>query len=149
MHIALANLDLDSAHPELFQPTLSESNSTGLTRAELIALISSCATAYPTTVSRLTSIKDIPIPTAESSASLIALHPRIARLELLQDSHAKELDDLRLRSASLVQRWYEFGVLGGGDCWTEWERRVATVERRVRREEVFRAKEQLATKAYS
>lgn len=99
-------------------------------------------------MSRLTSIKDIPIPSAESSACLIALYPRIARLELLQDSHAKEVADLRLRSASVMQRWYEFGVLGGGDCWTEWEGRVANVERRVRQEEVLRAKEKIATDAY-
>ena len=90
----------------------------------------------------------MPIPSAESSASLIALYPRIARLELLQDSQAKEMADLRLRSASVMQRWYELGVLGGGDCWAEWEGRVAKVEKRVRQDEVSHNKETMTTEAY-
>ena len=84
----------------------------------------------------------------EASVSLISLQPRLAQLDLLQASHAREVEDLRLRSASILQRWYALGVLGGGECWTEWERRVTDVEKRIRREEAHHAKEIKTDEAY-
>lgn len=93
-------------------------------------------------------MKDLPIPPAEASASLISLHPRLSKLELLQDEHAKDMADLRARSARAIQRWYELGVLGQSECWTEWEGRVVEVEKRVRREEGRMAKEAEEDEAY-
>ena len=78
----------------------------------------------------------------------MALHPRMAKLELLQESQAKEMAELRLRSASIIQRWYELGVLGGGQRWTEWEGRVANVEKVVRQEEMHHAKKMEIEGAY-
>ena len=95
----------------------------------------SYATLYATTASQLTFIQDVPIPPAEASASLISLHSRLARVKHLQNTQSSEIADLRLRTASLLQRWYEVGVLGGGECWTEWEDRVIAVEKAVRRNE--------------
>lgn len=141
-------LKLYAAHSDLFQPTTTDFPSTSLTTPELLAVISSYATSYHTTASRLTSINDVPIPPLESSASLISLQPRIARLELLQESHAKSLAKLGLRSASVIQRWYELGVLGGGECWTEWEGRVTNAEKRVRREEAYHDREVKSSEAY-
>ncbi|MCJ1473917.1 hypothetical protein MMC13_002573 [Lambiella insularis] len=109
--------------------------------SERLAIINSCATLYPTSVSRLTSIQDLPVPSAESSASLIALHPRLAKVELLQKSQSLQLAELRVRTASVLQRWYEIGVLGRGECWTEWEGRMMEVEKVLRREEGSRARE--------
>ena len=40
---------------------------------------------------------------------------------------------LRARSAKAVQRWYELGVLGQGECWAEWEGRMEECEKKVRR----------------
>lgn len=146
--LQLIALNLDAAHSDLFQPTTTDLPSTSLTTPELLAVISSHATSYPTTASRLTSIKDVPIPPVESSMSLISLRPRITRLELLQESHARSVAELGLRTASVIQRWYELGVLGGGECWTEWEGRVTTVERRVRREEARHDREVKSTEVY-
>ena len=56
--------------------------------------------------------------------------------------------DLRARSARAIQRWYELGVLGQSECWTEWEGRVMEVEKRVRREEGRMAKEVEEEQAY-
>lgn len=72
----------------------------------------------------------------------------MAKLELLQESQAKEVAELRSRSASIIQRWYELGVLGGGQCWTEWEGRVANVEKVVRQEEMHHAKKMESEGAY-
>lgn len=137
----------DSAHPDLFYPTNSHLPPTSLTTSEILSIIGSCATSYQTTASCLTSIKDLSIPPADSSTKLMALHPRMAQLELLQESQAKEMAELRSRSATMIQRWYEFGVLGGGECWTEWEGRVANVEKAVRRKE-HQAKNIQSAEAY-
>lgn len=56
--------------------------------------------------------------------------------------------DLRTRSARAVQRWYELGVLGESECWTEWEGRVTEVEKEVRRKEGRMAKEEEVDEAY-
>ena len=138
----------DSKHPDFFHPITSRLPPTSLTTSEILSIINSCATSYQTTASCLTSIKDLPIPPAASSAALMALHPRMAKLESLQESQAKEMAELRSRSASIIQRWYELGVLAGGQCWTEWEGRVAHVEKVVRQEEMHRAKKLESERAY-
>ncbi|KAL2050482.1 hypothetical protein ABVK25_009316 [Lepraria finkii] len=140
-------LKFHTRHPDLFQPTASDVPTT-LSTSELLAIISSCATSYPTTASRLNAIKDLPIPSAESSASLIELHPRLANVELLQKLQAREMAELRTRTASAIQRWYELGVLGESECWTEWEARVANVEKKVRQEEICQAQEAKESQTY-
>ena len=72
---------------------------------------------------------------------MIALRPDLVRIQLLQESQAKEISTLRQRTAQVIQRWYEIGVLGEGECWVEWEDRVGAVERSVRRSEGIRAQE--------
>lgn len=94
-------------------------------------------------------MKDLPIPSAESSAALIALKPRLARLELLQESQEREVAELRLRSAAAIKRWYELEVLGGSECWIEWEGRMTEVEKMVRRKEGLQARELKANEAYT
>lgn len=71
------------------------------------------------------------------------LEPRLAEVELEQRLQAMELAELRSRTAAIIQRWYELGVLGGGECWTEWEGRVETVEKNIRQKEVIQAQETL------
>ncbi|SLM34782.1 hypothetical protein LPUS_03732 [Lasallia pustulata] len=134
-------LRLHACFPDLFQPVAPKNIPTSLTTPELFAVISSYATLYPTTASRLTSLQDLPIPAAERSASLISLQPRLAKLELQQQSQARELAELRWRTAAVIQRWYELGVLGGGECWTEWEERMEKIEKKIRQTEVMQARE--------
>ena len=83
----------------------------------------------------------MPIPPTESSVVLVSLLPRIAKIKELQDSQAAEVADLRLQSAAILKRWYEIGVLGSGECWTEWEERMLDMEKIVRRGESRRAQE--------
>lgn len=56
----------------------------------------------------------------------------------MQEGLAGEVSELRVRSARVLRRWYEVGLVGGGECWAEWEGRVERVERGVRRAEVGR-----------
>ena len=120
--------------------TAADDHST-FSSAEQLAIIDSCATLFPTTASRLTSIQDLLIPSAESSASLVSLHPRLAKVELLQQSQSEEMANLRHRTAAVLQRWYEVGVLAQGECWGEWEGRVMEVEKAAKREEAARSRE--------
>ena len=145
---SLAYIMIDKAHPDLFQPATRAEVPTSLTSSELLAIISSCATSYPTTASRLTAMRDSPLPSVKSSASLIALLPRLAQMELRQESQGREVAGLRLRTASVVQGWYELGVLAESECWSEWEGRLNVVESRVRRGETLKAEESRANEAY-
>ena len=56
--------------------------------------------------------------------------------------------ELRSRSARVIERWYELGVLGESECWAEWEGRVGEMEKGVRRVEGRMAKEVEEGKAY-
>ena len=148
---------IENLYPDIFHPPLPKGvvsmkpleMLTTLSTKELVAVITSCATSFPNTASWLTAIKDLPVPPAESSAALIALMPRIARVELLQESQMKELAELRSRSALAIQRWYELSVLGSNECWTEWEGRLSNVEKRLRREEGYHARESKENQAYN
>jgi hypothetical protein len=72
---------------------------------------------------------------------LIELQPRIDTLSKRQEEQAREVAELRVRTAKVLQRWYEVSVLGGGEVWGEWEGRIEGVERGVRRGEVNRERE--------
>lgn len=55
-----------------------------------------------------------------------------------QEEQARDISELRMRTAKALQRWYEIGLVGGGECWAEWEGRLEDVEREMKREEVVR-----------
>lgn len=109
-----------------------------LTTENLASIVLSYASAFPETSSRLTSLNDLPIPDARMSASLIELQPRLDQLAQMQDEQTRAISELRVRTARVLQRWYEVGLVGDGECWAEWEGRLEDVEREVRREEVAR-----------
>ena len=141
-------MKLASNHPDLFHAAGQEGVTTSLSNTELLAIINSCARDYYTAASHLTSINDIPIPSMDTSTALISLHPRLARAELVQESQIKEVENLRMRTALALQRWYEHEVLGGGECWAEWELRILTVEKDVRRNEALQERDAKANEAY-
>ncbi|KAJ0427014.1 hypothetical protein BJY00DRAFT_306999 [Aspergillus carlsbadensis] len=122
-------------------PTSSPSEDPSLPLSTQTAIILSYTTSFPETASRLTSLQDLPIPPATQSASLIELQPRIDTLSKKQEEQAHEIAELRVRTAKVLQRWYEVSVLGGGEVWGEWEGRIEGVERGVRRGEVNRERE--------
>ena len=76
------------------------------------------------------------------------LHSRLAEVEIIQNSQAQQIAHLRQKTASLIQRWYEIGVLGGGECWVKWEDRITEIEKRVRRKETLQAQDTRANHVY-
>lgn len=101
-------------------------------------MVLSYTSAFPETASRLTSLNDLPIPDSQTSAALIELQPQLERVSRGQEEQAKTISELRVRTARVLQRWYDVGLVGGGECWAEWEGRLEDVEREINREEVVR-----------
>ncbi|KAI7971571.1 hypothetical protein EIK77_002572 [Talaromyces pinophilus] len=129
---------LQLCKPTLIQIVSFDTIPADLTTQNLASIVLSYATAFPETASRLSSLKDLPIPDAHASTALIELQPRLQKLLSIQEQQAIEISELRARSARLLQRWYELGVLGNSECWAEWESRLEDVEREVKRREVIR-----------
>ncbi|KAI4185167.1 MAG: hypothetical protein LQ346_005965 [Caloplaca aetnensis] len=128
-------LQLAAAYPSLFHPFSSDGDavSSTLSTEEISAIVIAHAPLYPLTASRLTSIRDINIPSSSLSTQIIALRPRLSQLARLQDVQSQEIAELRARSAKAVQHWYELGVMAQGECWAEWEGRMEECEKKVRR----------------
>ncbi|KAE8161731.1 hypothetical protein BDV40DRAFT_301097 [Aspergillus tamarii] len=129
---------LHDRFPDLFRPTPPQTLPENLTTQNLASIVLAYASAFPETASRLTSLNDLPIPDTQTSASLIQLQPRLDQLAQVQEEQAKQISELRVRTARALQRWYEVALVGGGECWAEWEGRLEDVEREVKRGEVMR-----------
>ena len=128
----------DDRFPDLFHSTPPTTIPETLTTQNLASMVLSYTSAFPESASRLTSLNDLPIPDAQTSAALIELQPQLERVSRGQEEQAKTISELRVRTARVLQRWYEVGLVGGGECWAEWEGRLEDVEREVNREEVVR-----------
>ena len=99
-------------------------------------MVMSQATLFSTLSSGLRSILDVPLPPAEASVGLVALEPRMAELDQSLERQARDVAELRLRSAVACWRWYQVTVMGGAGCWAEWEERMSRLERGLRRVEL-------------
>ena len=137
-----ADDDADARNPDWFQPSTPGEAPSLLKDGELLAIVMAMADIYPTSLSRLTTISDTPVPPTEASMTLVNLHPRIDRLGTVQEEQIQEINRLRYRSATAVKRWYQNVVLGSGECWADWDERVDEVERRIRRMERARRTEE-------
>jgi hypothetical protein len=143
-HAADNRTSSDKRHPSIFAsqdptPSLDPAN---LDPSVLISIVLAHSSAYPETASRLSSLKDLPIPPAASSAQLADLQPRIDVVMKQQEQLERELEELRRRSAAVVERWVRVGVVGLGEVWAEWEERIKRVERDVARAERAREREE-------
>ena len=113
-----------------------------LDSATIGSIVLAHATAFPQTASRLTALKDLTLPPALASAQLIELQPRLDGVLREQAEQSRQMAELRARSARVMERWIELGVVGQGEVWAEWEERVKSVERRARRIEAARKREE-------
>jgi len=137
-------IDLQTAHahdspgsryPDLF--STSSVHDDALPRSEdlstLASIVLSYATLYPETASRLSSLQTLQVPTAEQSARLIQLQPRLEECQKHEAEMEEEMRELRERSARCLEWWVKVGVVGIGDMWEQCERRIQEVERRLAR----------------
>ena len=138
--------DQESAYPDLFHPIVHPSSA--LSTREQLSVVHASAPSFHETASRLTTLKDLPIPPTSASTQLISLGSRIGRLQQAQQRHEREVRELRARSARAIERWYELDVLGTGECWAEWESRLEQVEKQVRRQERAKQTDEREERAY-
>ncbi|KAI9783305.1 MAG: hypothetical protein M1816_001437 [Peltula sp. TS41687] len=139
-------LQLQSHYPDLFPPLgalpTNPTIPTSLPPSTLLSIILAYANRFPSITSQLKSVfEHSGIPPAEASMALVRLKPRIDAFTATQERQGEEFLRLQRRTATLLERWYEVGVLAQGDCWAEWDERVRRVERVVRRVEVQRERE--------
>ncbi|KAF2230032.1 hypothetical protein EV356DRAFT_454763 [Viridothelium virens] len=128
-------LQLQTRHPSYFHTLSASSPPSSLSSSQVLAIVLASAPLYSETASRLTSLADLTVPPTPALTSLISLQPRIAKSQARQEEQEREVGELRARTASLLERWYELRVVGQGEQWIEWEERLQGVEREVRREE--------------
>lgn len=76
---------------------------------------------------------DTPTPNPSISTDLIALVPRINGVQVVQQAQAKEIAELRKRSATLLEMWYLLGIEGVNECFAEWDERTLAVDKLLSR----------------
>lgn len=135
-------LGLQKRHPDLLAPSLQPDHEvpSTLDAGAAASIVFAHASAFPETASRLTSLKDLPVPPAVKSALLVDLGPRIEQARRVQENQMREVSELRVRSARLVERWVGLQV-GMGECWADWEGRMTEAERELKRLEVMRERD--------
>ena len=141
----------DSEFSELFPsdgiipssiPDEDEKDASKAPPEEQLNVVNACTTMYPSLVSRLNLLNDLKIPPPEATAALLAVKPRLTRAEVVQNSLAEDIAQLRLRSILLTQRWMKVGIIAAGHCWADWEERLMEVEKIVCRVEFAKGQEQ-------
>ena len=132
-------LALQKRHPEFFD---SNSSPDSLPTASLASLVLAHSQLYQSVAPRLSQLQDLNLPDPAAATKLIELRPRVDKAGERQAAQAKEFAELRARSAQVVEKWYEGGVLGMGEQWAEWEERLRDAEILVRRREAARRREE-------
>lgn len=122
-------MDPEANFPEIFKNAQAAAPPSTLTSDEKLSTVFSAAPSIYATSSQLTSIKDTPIPDPSISANITSLLPRIYRAEVVQQTQAREIADLRKRSAALLERWYLLGIEGVNECFVEWDKRTMVVDK--------------------
>ena len=90
---------------------------------------------FAQTVSDLSNLEGQHIPDARKLAALVSLQPRITRALAVQQIQSRQANELQIRSAQLLTRWYQHSVIEEGEHWAGWEDRMLRIEMQVRRRE--------------
>ncbi|EMC94078.1 hypothetical protein BAUCODRAFT_52590, partial [Baudoinia panamericana UAMH 10762] len=133
-------ISLHKQHPSIFNTTAGAASP--LPTTQLAALVLARASLYISTAAHLTQLQDTHIPDPAPLTKLVNLLSRLERARTRQHQQARELAELRQRSALAVEKWYEVGVLEMGENWADWEERVREVEILVRRREAAKRREE-------
>ncbi|RDA95324.1 hypothetical protein CP533_3550 [Ophiocordyceps camponoti-saundersi (nom. inval.)] len=128
-------LKIYKLHPDFFHAPAASEPPTQLSAAAIRSIVLASASAYPSTLSSLTAVKDSPIPDPSQSAALISAAGRVKAIRATQLAQAAEMAQLRRRSETLVRLWYEGNLLPCSQFTADVESRVKAVERQVRRRE--------------
>lgn len=135
-------LALHRAYPSLLHPSPSSTADDRayslLPASTLSELVLAHESLYTSTSSHLTTLQATSLPDPAGLGKVVDLAPRIEKARVRQVEQARELGELRARSAKVVEAWYESGVLEMGGKWAEWEERIRDCEILVRRKEAVK-----------
>ncbi|WPH03204.1 Hypothetical protein R9X50_00608100 [Acrodontium crateriforme] len=141
-HEAVANtIALHNTNPSLFHPGGPAEIAKTLPADSLASVVISHASLYTSTCTNLSAIQATPISDPSSAAELTKLQPRIEQISAKQEQQARQVAELRSRSAKAVEQWYSGGVLGMGERWANWEERSRDAEILIRRKEAAKKRE--------
>jgi hypothetical protein len=134
-------LRLQRAHPHIINPSAPVSAS-DLMPNQLAVLVLAHAQPLTSLSANLGHLQDTQLPNSTLLVKLVELQPRIENAWVKQEEQAREVAELRARSARVVEKWLEEGALGMSERWAEWEERVRAVEIKLRRREAVRRREE-------
>ncbi|KAK3067863.1 hypothetical protein LTR53_014995 [Teratosphaeriaceae sp. CCFEE 6253] len=134
-------LALQRAHPLLLHPAASDAGSS-LPLHQLAALVLAHAPLYTSLTANLSQLQDTHVPDPAAAVKLVHLAPRVEKARVRQEQQARQLAELRVRSARVVEQWLEVGMLGMSGRWADWEERLRETEIVVRRREAARKREE-------
>lgn len=129
-------VSIHAQFPEVFEsthPAVPRAAAASLSPPEMAATLLMAATDMQSAASQLVAVEDTPVPDAALSGALVELLPRLQRVEVLQDVHARRIAELRLRSARVLEQWYLVGIEGTNECFAEWDERTFELEKRIAR----------------
>jgi hypothetical protein len=111
-----------------------EESPSSLSQSEKLAIIMPSASGFHHTVSSLLAIQDTPFPDESVSAECANHLPEVAKLQMDLNERSEEVQELAMRSAAVLQSWYEL-VDGFNSCLAEWDERLREMETIVCRRE--------------
>lgn len=133
---------LQAQQPGIFHTSADASARPILGSSSLAALVLAHAQLYHTTALQTRQLQEQHVPDPAGATKLAVLEPRLKKAAAKEAELAREVGELRERSARAVEEWYEGGVLHMGEQWAEWEERLRDSEIVVRRAEARRKREE-------
>lgn len=110
-------------------------------RDQQLSLVLASEDEFAPLNSQLPALQGQHMADSKHLAGLVALEPRLARAQAVQDRQTREAEELRRRTAEALATWYEKTVLEGGEGWVEAERRLAHMDLGIRRAEHANARD--------
>ncbi|KAF2716158.1 hypothetical protein K431DRAFT_235973 [Polychaeton citri CBS 116435] len=135
-------LDLQKRRPELFGRTQAAASTSALSTPVLTEIVLAHEQTYRHLSAQLQQLQAFDIPDPERSANLFKQRGKIDQVRVKQIEQAKEVQELRSRSARVLEEWYEGGVLGIGDMWAQLEASIKACEIMIRRVEAAKEREE-------
>lgn len=118
-------------------------DSISLDTSSKLSTVLAAASLFPQAASRLISINDTRLPTAELSTELIDTGAELVKLQMLQEQQSQEIAALRQRTTAVLQRWYSIDIIQAGEYWSNLEDMVEVMEQNLRRASVQKCENEL------
>jgi hypothetical protein len=114
-----------------------------MTTADKTTIILASSSTFEAAQARLSSLDGVKLEDASALVPLATMRKEIAAAQAIQEAQEALVAVLQERTANVLAKWYQYSILDQGRQWAEWEGRLMTVERTVKRKEVAKTKDGL------